>query len=502
MSEKVEQLKQHLYRYHDLHGAAAVLGWDEEVNMPPKGAEGRAEQMATLTALAHEIFTSEETGRLLEEAEAEVADMDYRSDEASLVRVVRRDYDKMTKLPTELVAEFSRATSHAFIAWREARQDDDYGHFKPHLQHLLDLILQTVEIIGYEDEPYDALLDFYEPGMKTAEVRALFESLKAGLLPLLEAIQERGAAVDNSFLTEQSYPVERQWELTEVILRKIGYDFSRGRQDKAPHPFTTEFSPSDVRITTRLFPNFPQAAIFGSIHEGGHALYEQGIPFKFARTALGHGATLGLHESQSRLWENMVGRSRNFWRYFFPIMQAFFPQQLMAVDLDTFYRAINRVKPDLIRVEADEVTYNFHIFIRFELEQAMVNGELSLDDLPEAWNEKYRAYLKITPPTDADGCLQDVHWAHGTLGYFPTYTLGNLISAQLFRRVRSEIPDLEAGFAEGEFKPLLDWLREHVHRHGAKFTAPELLEFELGESLDARPLIDYLTTKYRAIYRL
>ncbi len=502
MGESVEQLKQHLYRYHDLHGAAAVLRWDQEVNMPPGGAEGRAEQLATLSAMAHEVFVSAETARLLEAAEDEVANLDYRSDEASLVRVIRREYDKMAKIPTELIAEFSRATSRAFIAWREARQENDYPHFRPYLQQVLDLTKRFVEILGYEEEPYDALLDFYEPGMKTAEVRTLFEELKRGLLPLLEAIRAHADAVDDTFLGDRSYPVDRQWELTEVILRKIGYDFNRGRQDKAPHPFTTEFSPGDVRVTTRLYPNKPQSAIFSSIHEGGHALYEQGIPLKFTRTHLGHGATLGLHESQSRLWENMIGRSRTFWKYFFPILQAFFPAQLMDVDLDRFHRAINRVQPDLIRVEADEVTYNFHIFIRFELEQAMINDELPLADLPTAWNEKYQAYLGVTPPTDADGCLQDIHWAHGTIGYFPTYTLGNLISAQLFRHARAEIPELEAGFAEGNFAPLLQWLREHVHRHGAKFTAPELMRFEFNETISAQPLIEDLTAKYREIYRL
>ncbi len=501
MGEKVERLKQHLYRYHDVNSAASVLSWDQEVNMPPGGAEGRAEQMATLSAIAHELFVSEETGRLLEEAEAEVKDIDYQSDDASLVRVIRREYEKMTKIPTELVAEFSRTTSRAFVAWREARQADDYRHFQPHLQRILDLSHRFVEILGYEEEPYDALLDFYEPGMKTSQIRSLFGELKQGLLPLLRRIQEEGEKVETDFL-HRTYPVERQWDLTEVILRKIGYDFTRGRQDKAPHPFTTEFSHGDVRVTTRLYPDFPQAAIFGSIHEGGHALYEQGIPAKFARTHLGHGATLGLHESQSRLWENMVGRSRAFWHYFLPIMQAFFPKQLMEIDLDHFYRAINEVKPDLIRVEADEVTYNFHIFIRFELEQALINGELDVADVPEAWNAKYNDYLGITPPSDANGCLQDVHWSHGTIGYFPTYTLGNLISAQLFERAREEIAGLEESFAEGEFKPLLDWLREHVHSHGAKFTAPELMAFEFGETIRAQPLITYLTEKYSDIYRL
>ena len=501
MTEKLEQLKQHLSRYHDLQSSGAVLGWDQEVNMPPGGAPARAEQLATLSALAHDIFTSDETGELLAAAEAEVAEMDYDSDEASYVRVMRREYDKQTKLPTKLIEEFSRARSQAFSAWRQAREEDDYPHFQPHLQKILDINRRIADILGYEEHPYDALLDFYEPEVKTSEVAELFAELKAGLVPLLQAIVERGKPVDESFL-QKDYPVDRQWELTEVILREIGYDFNCGRQDKAPHPFTTSFSSNDVRVTTRLNANRPQAALFGSIHEGGHALYELGIPAKFDRTILAGGATLGLHESQSRMWENMMGRSRAFWHYYLPIMRAFFPQPLMDVSEEQFYRAVNKVQPDFIRVEADEVTYNMHIFARFELEQAMVTGELEVEDVPAAWNAKYEEYLGITPPNDTLGCLQDIHWAHGTIGYFPTYTLGTLISAQLFDRAKSELPGLEAGFAEGDFLPLLDWMRKHIHIHGSKFTAAELLERELGEGIKAQPLLDYMTKKYTEIYEL
>jgi carboxypeptidase Taq len=357
------------------------------------------------------------------------------------------------------------------------------------------------EILGFEEHPYDALLDLYEPGIKTSQVAALFDDLKEGLVPLLREIQEEGKPVDDSFFGKD-YPVERQWDFTMVLLRDIGYDFNRGRQDKAPHPFTIHFSPNDVRVTTRLYADRPQSAVFSSVHEGGHALYEQGIPVKFERTALAGGATLGLHESQSRLWENMLGRSRSFWRHYLPILRAFFPEQLAGISLGDFYRAINKVEPGFIRVEADEVTYNMHVFARFEIEQEMITGALSLEEVPDAWNAKYEEYLGITPPDHTLGSLQDIHWSHATIGYFPTYTIGNVIAAQLFRKVREELPDLDAKVAQGELLPVLDWMREHIHDHGSKFTAPELVERELGEELQAQPLLDYMREKYAEIYEL
>ncbi|HDQ34937.1 MAG TPA: carboxypeptidase M32 [Chloroflexi bacterium] len=503
MGEKIKQLQGHLYPSFDLGHASGVLSWDQEVYMPPGGAQARAEQLATLAAMGHEILVSDETGALLEAAEAEVEaeGLDYDSDDASLVRVTRRQYDRMTKIPTEIVAEMSRATSQAFVAWRQAREENDFSLFQPHLQKIVDLNVKIADILGYEEHPYDALLDFFEPGIKTAQITQLFEELKAGQVPLLQEIVERGKPVDDDFFSRE-YPVERQWDLTLVMLRDIGYDFSHGRQDKAPHPFTIHFSCNDVRVTTRLFSDRPQSAIFSSTHEGGHALYEQGIPEKFERTFLAGGATLGLHESQSRMWENLVGRSRPFWRHYLPIMRAFFPEQLADVSFEEFYRGINKVQPDLIRVEADEVTYNMHIFVRFELEQALIKGELPIADVPDAWNAKYEEYLGITPPNDAEGCLQDIHWSHGTIGYFPTYTLGNLISAQLYARAKQELPGLEEGFTRGEFAPLLQWLRDHVHAHGSKFTAPELLERELGEEIRAQPYLEYMRAKYTDIYDL
>jgi len=501
MTEKLEALKNHLATVIDLQHAAAVLSWDQEVNMPDNGVGPRSNQLATLASMAHEIFTSDITAGLLEAAEAEVAGMDYDSDEAGLARVTRRTFNQQTKLPADLVLRESKATSQAFVAWRKARETNDYPVFEPHLAELVDIQVEKAECLGYKEHPYDALLDQFETGITTAQVQTLFDDLKAGLVPLVHEIAEK-PETDSSFLEDNTFDRQKQWDFTLLLLRDIGYDFTRGRQDHAPHPFTIEFGNSDVRVTTRIHDDNPRSAIFGSVHEGGHALYELGSPDKFERTPLAGGATLGVHESQSRLWENQVARSVLFWRYYFPILRAFFPEQLGAVSMSQFHRAINKVKPSLIRVEADEVTYNLHIFVRFELEQAMVTGGLKVADIPDAWNAKYEEYLGVTPPNDALGCLQDIHWSHGTIGYFPTYSLGNLMSAQIYAQAKQDLPGLEDGFSRGQFAPLLSWLRERVHSHGRKFTASELMKREFNVELDAQPLLKYLREKYTELYEL
>jgi carboxypeptidase Taq len=500
MGDRVETLNQHLAKIMDLQHAAAVLSWDQQVNMPEDGVEARSNQLTTLSSMAHDLFTSDQTRRLLEAAEREVADMDYDSDTASTARVVRRTFDQQTKIPTALVERESRATAQGFVAWRKARETDAFSTFEPYLQELIDIQIEKAEYLGYTDHPYDALIDQFEPGMTAAEVQRLFGELKEGLVPLVREIAAK-PEINDDFLGK-SYDDRKQWDFTLLLLRDIGYSFKRGRQDRAPHPFTTGFGNADVRVTTRLHPNAPQSAIFSSVHEGGHALYEQGSPDAFERTALAGGATLGLHESQSRLWENQVARSLPFWYHYYPILQAFFPEPLAGISLTTFHHAINKVQPSLIRVEADEVTYNLHIFVRFELEKALVTGELKVADVPEAWNARYEEYLGITPPNDALGCLQDIHWSHGMVGYFPTYTLGNMISAQIYDQVRRELPDLEEGYTHGEFSVLLSWLRDRIHKHGRKFTAPELLQREFGTRMSAQPLLAYLREKYTALYEL
>ncbi len=499
--EHLTQLKERLTEVHNLAGASALLGWDQQVNMPPGGAMHRAAQLATLSKIHHELFTAEETGRLLEAAEAEGKDLPYDSDDASLLRVTRHDYDLATKLPTALVAELTRVTSLAHEAWAKARAEDDYPAFKPWLKQILDLSIQVAEHLGYTDRIYDALLDQYEPGMKTAQVAALFDELKAAQIPLIQAIAAQRDRIDNSLLRRE-YPEDGQHAFGLAVAKQLGYDFERGRLDRAVHPFTTGFGSNDIRITTRYEAHWLPAALFGTIHESGHAMYEQGSAAAISGTPLEGGASLGIHESQSRLWENLVGRSRAFWTHFFPRLQAAFPAPLAGVDLDTFYRAINRVEPSLIRVEADEVTYNLHIIIRFEMENDLLEGKLSVDDAPEAWNARYEGYLGLRPPTNREGILQDVHWSGGMIGYFPTYTLGNLMSVPFFNKAVAAHPAIPDEIARGEFGTLLGWLRENIYRHGRKYQPAELFERVTGEKISAQPYVAYLRQKYGEIYDL
>jgi carboxypeptidase Taq len=501
VEEKLRELKTRLGEIEDFKAAAGVLEWDQMTYMPPRGTAARAEQLATLRKTAHALFVSDEIGRLLEELQAEVADLDYDSDEASLVRVTARDYERERKIPASLVAEMAKATALAQEAWVQARAESNYPHFQPHLQKIVELNIQMAEALGYKDRIYDALLDLYEPEMKTAQVARIFDELKAELVPLVRAIAEKKDAVDDAILY-RDYDGEKQWAFGQEVLRQIGFDFERGRQDKSAHPFTTSFSINDVRLTTRVYRDQFKTALFGSIHEGGHALYEQGFSPALERTPLCDGASLGVHESQSRLWENLVGRSRGFWAFYFPRLKEFFPQQLDGLDLETFYKAINKVEPSMIRVEADEVTYNLHIFLRFEIENDMLEGKVKLSDLPKAWNAKMKAYLGIVPANDAEGVLQDIHWSTGTIGYFPTYALGTLLSVQFYNQALAEIPEIPAQVERGEFAPLQTWLKERIYVHGKKFTPAELVKRVTGSELSARPFVEYAKGKYGDIYGL
>ncbi|MEW5956631.1 MAG: carboxypeptidase M32 [Chloroflexota bacterium] len=500
MDQKLDSLKTKLKEVKNLYDAAAVLGWDQQVYMPPGGAIARAEQLATLSKIAHERFTTDEIGQLL--SDLAQAGFDYDSDEAALIRVVRRDYDKARKLPPKLVEDMSRTFSLGQQVWTRARADKDFAQFQDILTRIVDLNIQKAEAYGYDECIYDALLDEYEPGMKTAEVQRVFDELKAGLVPLVQAIAERAEAVDASFL-KQDFDELAQWEMGMIPLKAIGFDLERGRQDKSVHPFTTNFSINDVRITTRVFKDQFPSALFSTLHEGGHALYEQNSAPELEGTFLAGGASLGVHESQSRMWENVLGRSREFWQFYYPKLQEFFPAQLAGVSRDDFYRAINKVTPSFIRVEADEVTYNLHIFLRFELEQELVERRLKVTDLPEAWNVKMQAYLGLTPPHDALGVLQDIHWSGGSIGYFPTYTLGNVLSLQFFQQTLGDLPDLREQFARGEFGGLLAWFKEKIHRHGRKYTATELVQRVTGATgIEAGPYLAYIEQKFTDIYGL
>ena len=386
-------------------------------------------------------------------------------------------------------------------AWAQARAESDYDLLAPHLEKIFDLKRQEAKYLGYQDRMYDALLDIYEPGMKTARVQAIFDEVRKELLALVRAISERGEVVDYSIL-EREYDEQKQWDLSLEALRLIGFDFENGRQDKSVHPFTSSFSNRDVRVTTRLSRNYFPMAFFGTLHEGGHALYEQGSPDRFNRTPLEGGTSLGVHESQSRLWENLVGRSRSFWEFFFARFRDAFPESLNGADRETIYRAVNRVRPSLIRVEADEVTYNLHIMLRFQMENALLEEKIAVRDVPAAWNAAMQEFLGVTPPNVAEGALQDIHWSIGSIGYFPTYSLGTFFSVQLFDRARADIPDLDARFVRGDFGTLLGWLREHVHQHGRKFTLDELAERITGEPLQTRSYVRYLRDKFGEIYDL
>jgi carboxypeptidase Taq len=500
MPDALSDLRDHLAPIEDLKAAAAVLAWDQETFMPDGGAEARAQQLSTLQSMAHERFASEETGTLLDRAADALDTDDPLDDDTALVRVTRRDYERARRVPASLVAELSEATSRAKQAWKKARTEDDFSIFAPHLETLVDLSVEKAEALGYDDEPYDALLEEYEPGLSTAEVADTFATLREDLVPLVDAIADSPQLDDD--LLHRTYPKSKQKDFGEEVLADLGYDFDRGRQDVSAHPFTTSFSPDDVRITTRYDEQFFPSAFFSMIHEGGHALYEQGIAPDLARTPLGDGASLGIHESQARLWENHVGRSRPFWRHYFPKLQDAFPDALGDAAPEAFYRAINRVEPSLIRVEADEVTYNLHVMLRFELERGLIDGTVAVNDLPTLWNEAMDDYLGIVPDTDANGVLQDVHWSMASFGYFPTYTLGTLTAAQLVEAIQDDLPDLDTRVADGEFDALLDWLRTHVHRHGRKLEAPDLLEQATGEELSAAPWLRYAEDKFGALYDL
>jgi carboxypeptidase Taq len=500
MPDPVEELRAHLAPIEDLKAAAAVLTWDQETHMPDGGAEARAQQLSTLQSTAHERFVAEETGELLNQA-ADAVDGDAPLDtDAALVRVTRRDYERAVRVPSSLVAELSKATSQAQQAWKHARTEDDFSQFAPHLETLVDLSVEKAEAIGYEDEPYDALLEEYEPGRTTAEVVSLFDALRDDLVPLVDAI-DNAPQIDDEIL-RGTYPQSDQQAFGRSVIADFGYDFDRGRQDVSAHPFTTSFSPDDVRLTTRYDEDNVASALFSTIHEAGHGLYEQGIDPSFARTPLGDGAALSTHESQARLWENHVGRSRPFWRHYLPRLQDAFPDALGDTALDPFYRAINRVEPSLIRVEADEVTYHLHVMLRFELERGLINGTLSVNDLPDRWNDAMDNYLGVVPETDANGVLQDVHWSQGAFGYFPTYTLGTLTAAQLMEAIQDDLPDLRSRIADGNFAPLLDWLRTQIHRHGRKLEAPDLLSRATGDTLSTASWLRYVRDKFGSLYDL
>jgi carboxypeptidase Taq len=496
MNDDFTTLKNRLGEISDLRRVGSLLFWDQQTMMPRRAVSGRAEQLATLNRMAHELFVSGETGRLLDALQGDEESVDPESDEASLIRVTRRDYEKASRVPSDLRAEMTRAASKGLEAWHEAKSKSDFALFLPALERNVELKRRYIECFDPVAEPYDILLDDYERGMTTAEVREIFDELKAELVPLVRDIAERD---DPSLaeVVEGDFDPDEQRALCHEIVNEFGYREATWRLDPTAHPFASGGGINDIRITTFYYPNNLDS-IFATMHEYGHGLYEHQVDSALERTPLGSGVSLGLHESQSRMWENLVGRSLPFWRGFYPRVQERFPGELGAVGVERFYAAINRVHPSLIRIHADEVTYNMHVILRFELEQEIVNGRIDLRDLPEAWNAKVDEYLGLEVPNDAEGVLQDVHWSGGSIGYFSTYSLGNVMSLQIWERVLDEIPDLYDSIEHGEFEELKDWLRERLHRHGRKFTPKETLARIVGGPIDAGPYLRYLKEKHGA----
>jgi carboxypeptidase Taq len=496
--QQLKQLQTRLIEIFDLTNAASLLEWDQKTYMPPAGAENRGYQLATLQQIAHDKFVSDEVGKLLDDLQPYVAQLDPDSDAARLVKVTRRLYDKETRVPAEWVAESAMTTTAAYGAWGKARAENDFASFQPHLEHVVDLMRRYAGFFAPYQHVYDPLVDIYEPGMLTADLKAIFNALRPQQVELIRKITSC-PQVDDSFL-HQPFDEQKQSDLGVEIITQMGYDWQRSRQDKTLHPFTTSFGWGDVRITTRLFPDYVSESLFNTLHESGHAMYIMGFDKSLDRSPLFDGASTGLHESQSRMFENLVGRSYPFWQHFYPRLQQVFPSQLGNVSMNAFYRGINKVEPSFIRVEADEATYNLHIMLRMELEIALLEGQLAVSDLPEAWKSRCQEYLGLTPPDDARGVLQDVHWSSGMMGYFPSYALGNLVSAQLWERILADIPDLPEQIRGGEFSAWLGWLRHKVHRHGAKFEPQELVMRLTGSKIDPAPYLRYLEGKYRAIY--
>jgi len=501
MEAKLEELKVRLVEINDLKSAAGLLGWDQNTYMPSGGAPARARQIATLERLAHVKFTDAGIGQLLDDLRPYEEGLPYDSDEASLIRVTRRDYERAVKVPPSFVAQLSDHMSATYQVWTEARPANDFARVRPALEKTLDLSRQLADFFPGYEHIADPLIDFSDYGMKTSTVRAVFAELREQLVPLVQAITAQPAADDACL--HQTFPEAQQLAFGVEVIECFGYDFERGRLDKTPHPFTTEFSIGDVRITTRVKENNLGEALFSTMHEAGHALYEQGVCLDFEGTPLAGGTSSGVHESQSRLWENVVGRSRGLWRFFYPKLQAVFPGQLGDVPLETFYRAINRVERSLIRTDADEVTYNLHVLLRFDFELKLLEGHLAVRDLPEAWRERFKADLGVVPPDDRDGVLQDVHWYGGVIGgAFQGYTLGNIMGAGFFEAALQAHPEITSEIEEGQFGTLHAWLKENIYQHGRKYTPSELIQRVTGAPLSIEPYIRYLRAKYGELYEL
>ena len=499
MENKFRELRRIYEEVAAIGSANAVIQWDQQVYMPPGGAQARARAISALEEITHRKFTSPDTGRLIAQTFDWAQSKGHDSFEAGFLRAIKRDYDKAVKLPPEFVAEMSRESSLGIEAWTKAKQESDFPVFSPNLEKLLDLNIKKAELLGFEESPYDALLDLYEPGLTKSALVPLFSQLAAGLKPIIKEISSRKGRVSNAML-KGDFDEDTQLKLVNEVTAALGYDFKRGRQDRSAHPFTTDFSIDDVRITTHTQRDYLGAVLYSSIHECGHALYGQGTTPEFEFTPLSGGASLGVHESQSRFWENIIGRSEPFCRWLLPVLARHFPKSFSKASPDELYKAVNLTEPSLVRIEADEVTYNLHIMLRFEVETLLLEKKLKVKDAPELWNEKMLEYFGLTPKNDAHGVLQDIHWAYGMMGYFPTYAIGNLLSAQLFNKISADIPGTGALIEKGDFTPVLGWLRKNIHMHGRKYLPEELVKTAVNDKLRVEPFLDYIKEKYSKIY--
>lgn len=500
MQETYDKLCSRMRETTLLSSALSTLEWDEQTYLPRAGGEYRADQTALLAGMIHRQFTSAQVGEWLNELVDSDLAADPHSQTGCVIRQTKRQYDKKTKLPQSLIEELSRTASLSQQAWVEARKADDFPQFQPWLEKTIHLKQQEAEAVGYEQSPYDALLDDYEPGETTENVARVLKGLREQLTPLVEEIVDSGRTAPRELVT-RDYPEALQEQFGKQASTAIGFNFDAGRLDVTAHPFCTTLGPHDVRLTTRYNAQDFVGGFFGILHESGHGIYEQGLPADQFGLPTGEAVSLGIHESQSRLWENLVGRSRAFWEGMLPKLQATFPSA-KDIGLDEWFFAVNDSRPSLIRTESDEATYNLHIIVRFELEQALLSGDLLVADLPGAWNEKYQEYLTIQPPNDSQGVMQDVHWSAGLFGYFATYALGNLYASQFFDQAREDLGDLDAQFRQGEFQPLRDWLCDKVHQHGQRYSAAVLAERITGKPLSHEPLMKHLRGKFGELYGL
>ncbi len=486
-----------LQRIADVNYSSALLSWDQETYMPEGGSGLRARQQSTLSGIAHDMTTAEALGNLLDEL---VTDHSLDEIQKANVNQTSKDYKRAKKYTRAFVEEMSQSISEAFNAWQEAKSKSDFKIFAPKLKKLVELKRKECEMLGYKEHPYDAMLELHEPGLTTKDVETLFEEVRTSLVPFVKNIAEK--PLHSTALLHHAYDKGKQWDFSVHILKGMGFDFNTGRQDLSVHPFTINFGAEDVRVTTRIDLNNLSDCISGTIHEGGHALYEQGLPISEYGLPSGEAVSLGIHESQSRLWENNVGRSFAFWKGQFSELQKHFPEQLKKSTAAELFSAMNVVQPSFIRINADELTYHFHIMIRFEVEKALFENKIEVDEIPAFWNKRYKDYLGIEVPNDAEGCLQDVHWSHASFGYFPTYSLGSFYAAQFFDKAKKDIPSLEKEIEAGNYSSLLKWLRENIHQYGKRYEAATLCERVTGEKLSFSHFMNYAKEKYSSLYDL